>query len=108
MGKIARKYSVRVSQIKRWNGLRSNNLRIGQRLTIYPRQPVSTSNNKAVSKNTSVANNSSNKTYKVKKGDSLWSISQKFSGVSIQNIKDWNNISGTKLKVGTVLVVSKK
>jgi len=37
LGKIARKYGVRVSQIKRWNGLRSNNLRIGQRLTIYPR-----------------------------------------------------------------------
>ena len=45
LGKIARKYGVRVSQIKRWNGLRSNNLRIGQRLTIYPRNP-STVNNK--------------------------------------------------------------
>ena len=40
LGKIAAKYGVRVSQIKRWNNLRSNNLKIGQRLTIYPRKPV--------------------------------------------------------------------
>ncbi|TYA95680.1 LysM peptidoglycan-binding domain-containing protein, partial [Seonamhaeicola marinus] len=39
LGKIARRYGVRVSQIKSWNGLRSNNLKIGQRLTIYPRKP---------------------------------------------------------------------
>jgi len=35
LGKIAERYGVGVSQIKRWNGMRSNNLRIGQRLTIY-------------------------------------------------------------------------
>ena len=45
-------------------------------------------------------------TYKVKSGDSLWSIAQKFSGVSVQNLKDWNDISGNKLKVGMTLVVS--
>ncbi|RLD28187.1 MAG: lytic transglycosylase [Bacteroidetes bacterium] len=108
LGKIARRYGVRVSQIKRWNGLRNNNLRIGQRLTIYPTKPV-ISSNKVVSKTSSNKDNSSNvKTYKVKTGDSLWSISQKFPGVSIQNIKDWNDISGTKLKPGMTLVVSKK
>ena len=47
------------------------------------------------------------KTYTVQQGDSLWSISQKFSGVSVQNIKDWNDISGTKLKPGMKLLVSK-
>jgi membrane-bound lytic murein transglycosylase D len=108
LGRIARKYGVRVSQIKQWNGLRSNNLQIGQRLTIYPRQPATSSNNVIVSQNPSTGNKGNNKTYKVKNGDSLWSISQKFQGVSIQNIKDWNSIRGTKLKVGTVLVVSKK
>jgi len=38
LGKIAARYGVRVSKIKRWNNLRSNKLRIGQRLTIYPRR----------------------------------------------------------------------
>ena len=38
LGKIARKFGVRVSQIKKWNRLRNNNLKIGQRLTVYPRR----------------------------------------------------------------------
>ena len=107
LGKIARKYGVRISQIKRWNGLRSNNLRIGQRLTIYPRNPTAVSK-PVVSKNESkkVVNIKGKKTYKVKSGDSLWSISQKFSGVSVQNLKDWNDISSNKLKIGMTLVVS--
>jgi membrane-bound lytic murein transglycosylase D len=107
LGKIARKYGVRVSQIKQWNGLRSNNLRIGQRLTIYPRFPstsnVSSSNNSAPPK---TVISQGKKTYKVQKGDSLWSISQKFPGVSVQNIKDWNDISGNNLKIGMTLIVS--
>jgi membrane-bound lytic murein transglycosylase D len=106
LGKIARIYGVRVSQIKQWNGLRSNNISIGQRLTIYPRNPsanVSTAQPKAVLKTVDV---NGKKTYKVQKGDSLWSISQKFPGVSVQNIKDWNDISGTKLTVGMTLIVS--
>ncbi|RCS26713.1 LysM peptidoglycan-binding domain-containing protein [Polaribacter sp. WD7] len=38
LGKIANKYGVRVSQIKKWNGLKTSNLKIGQRLYIYPRK----------------------------------------------------------------------
>tara|TARA_R110002073_G_scaffold56835_16_gene144563 strand:- start:10068 stop:11627 length:1560 start_codon:yes stop_codon:yes gene_type:complete len=109
LGKIARIYGVRVSQIKQWNGLRSNNLRVGQRLTIYPRKPAFQTHNKATSNTkSSIQHNPNAKTYKVKNGDSLWSIAQKLPGVSVDNIKNWNNISGSKLKVGTVLVVSKK
>lgn len=35
LGKIAARYGVSVAQIKRWNNLSSNNIRVGQRLTIY-------------------------------------------------------------------------
>lgn len=107
LGKIARKYGVRVSQLKRWNGLRSNNIRVGQRLTIYPRKPAF-STTKTTTKKKATNTVVGKKTYKVKNGDSLWSIAQKLPGVSIQNLKDWNNISGSKLKLGMILVVSKK
>ncbi|TXE12982.1 LysM peptidoglycan-binding domain-containing protein [Seonamhaeicola algicola] len=111
LGKIARRYGVRVSQIKSWNGLRSNNLKIGQRLTIYPRKPYTQTA-------TSTAKTTDKKVvtkpipgdvilYTVKSGDSLWSISQKFSGVSIQNIREWNGISGNNLKPGMKLKISK-
>lgn len=101
LGKIANKYGVTVSQIKRWNGLRSNTLRVGQRLTIHPRNSSSSGSKVAVTSNENV------KTYTVKSGDTLWSISQKFPGVTIQNIKNWNDISGTNLKPGMKLKVSK-
>ncbi|MBT8302897.1 MAG: LysM peptidoglycan-binding domain-containing protein [Bacteroidia bacterium] len=107
LGKIARRYGVRVSQIKKWNGLRSNNLQIGQRLTIYPRNPSARKASSTPVKKSNKVVYSSGKTYTVKSGDSLWSISQKFPGVSIQNIKEWNNISGTNLKPGMKLIVSK-
>jgi membrane-bound lytic murein transglycosylase D len=103
LGKIARKYGVRVSQLKQWNGLRSNNLRIGQRLTIYPRNPSSI----APKEESSTDVSANGKTYTVKNGDSLWSISQRFPGVSVQNIRDWNDISSNNLKPGMTLVISK-
>jgi membrane-bound lytic murein transglycosylase D len=90
-----------VSQIRRWNNLRSNNLRIGQRLTIYPRN-VKGNTSSTVSSSSSTA-----KVYTVRNGDSLWSISQKFPGVSVENLKKWNDISGNKLKPGMKLKVHK-
>ncbi|PTM08038.1 MAG: lytic transglycosylase [Bacteroidetes bacterium] len=108
LGKIARQYGVRVSQIKQWNGLRSNNLRVGQRLTIYPRKPSTQASSAKINKGATTNVDPNSKTYQVKKGDSLWSISQKFPGVSVQNIKDWNNINSSKLKIGMTLVVSKQ
>ncbi|MBT8245434.1 MAG: LysM peptidoglycan-binding domain-containing protein [Winogradskyella sp.] len=106
LGKIARKYGVRVSSIKRWNGLRSHNLKIGQRLTIYPRNPTAMPSSSSKSSTKKAVSTAGKKTYKVKSGDSLWSIAQKFSGVSLQNLKDWNDIRSNKLKIGMTLVVS--
>ena len=103
LGKIARKFVVRVSQLKQWYGLRINNLIIGQRLTIYPRNPLLSGTKNSTSPK--VSGNS--KTYIVKNGDSLWSISQRFPGVSVQNIRDWNDISGNNLKPGMTLIISK-
>ncbi|MBA6151949.1 lytic transglycosylase domain-containing protein [Gelidibacter maritimus] len=108
LGKIARQFGVRVSQLKQWNGLRSNNIRIGQRLTIYRTQPTTSASKSVASKsNNQNAASGGSQTYKVRSGDSLWSISRKFPGVSIQNIKDWNDISGSNLKVGTTLKLSR-
>ena len=37
LGRIARKYGVSIRKIKKWNGMRNSRIRVGQRLTIYPR-----------------------------------------------------------------------
>ncbi len=107
LGKIARRYGVRVSSIKKWNGLRSNNLKIGQRLTIYPRRPVVNKPQSTTKKTVSKAVVSTSEMYTVKSGDTLWSISQKFKGVSVENLKNWNDISGSGIKPGMKLKLSK-
>ncbi|MDC9721168.1 MAG: LysM peptidoglycan-binding domain-containing protein [Urechidicola sp.] len=109
LGKIAEKYGVSVSSIKRWNGLRTNNLRVGQRLSIYPRKIATTSKPKTATTKKVVKTPSGNyETYTVKSGDSLWTISQKYSKVTVQNLKEWNNIwSATSLKIGMKLKIYK-
>lgn len=105
LGKIAERYGVGVSQIKRWNGLRSNNLRVGQRLTIFSRRPVAATPAKGSSSKTSKTASipTGTKVHTVKEGDSLWTISRKYPGVSIENLREWNGISGNNLKPGTKL-----
>jgi len=103
LGKIAERYGVRVSQIKQWNGLRSNNLRIGQRLTIYPRNRGAAKPNKATTVVSKQTIPKGAKVHTVRSGDSLWTISRKYSGISVDDLKKWNGISGKNLKPGTKL-----
>lgn len=111
LGKIAERHGVSVRQIMQWNGLRNHNLRIGQRLTIYPKNPVvksapTTTTN--VSQNQKVTPENGNVSYyTVQPGDSLWSIAQKFQGVSVENLKEWNGIRGNSLKPGMKLKMLK-
>lgn len=102
LGKIAGKYGVRISQIKNWNNLSSSRLQIGQRLTIYPKKPVAV----VVPDEKNTQKKNTKTLYTVQQGDSLWSISQKFPGISVQNIQNWNDISGTTLKPGMKLKLS--
>ncbi|MGI9531198.1 LysM peptidoglycan-binding domain-containing protein [Lutimonas sp.] len=108
LGKIANRYGVSVNSIKRWNGLKSNNLRVGQRLTIYPKRAVASSSTSTQKKSSPKKSAPKGKysTYVVKKGDSLWLISQKYPKVSVAQLKEWNDIWSTKsLKPGTELKI---
>ena len=112
LGKIAAKFGVKISQIKRWNRLKSSRLRVGQRLYIFPRKiPASRYQNKSKLKSkTAKTTNTSKKydIYVVKNGDSLWIIAKKFKNVSVDQIKKWNNIwSAKSLKPGTKLKIYK-
>jgi len=105
LGKIAAKYKVSIAQIKNWNRLQNNNIRAGQNLVIYPREPqiaASTVKNKGGKSE----NSSAGKYYTVKRGDSIWSISKKLRDVSVNQIKKWNGISGNHLKPGMQLKIS--
>lgn len=112
LGTIAEKYGVGVSSIRRWNGLRGNTIRVGQRLTIYPRRmPTSTASKSSTTASTEskVVTKGDHKTYRVSTGETFYSIARKFPGVSAQNIMTWNGINNARrLKPGMTLKIYPK
>jgi len=102
LGLIAAKYGVSVNQLRDWNNISGNKIMAGRNLRIYP---DGTSNSVAVNetKNTVTTKNNLYK-YKIKKGDNLSEIAEKF-GVSTQQIKKWNNISGNNIIAGKTLII---
>jgi len=115
LGKIAGRYRVSVSQIKRWNNLKSNNIRIGQRLVIYrggkaPASSSSKSSSSASAKTqkTEVSKSGEYIIYTVQSGDSFYSIARNYPGVSDRNIMDYNGMTSSKLKPGMKIKIPVK
>ena len=109
LGKIAANHGTTVAKIKKWNNLKTNDIRVGQRLIIYRggKAPVTTSSQSSAAAKPAVQSQPAKPIpagigyteYVVKSGDSLYLIAKKFPGVSAQNIMDFNGIS-TNIKPG--------
>jgi membrane-bound lytic murein transglycosylase D len=104
LGSIAINHRVRIQDLRKWNNIHGNNIRIGQRLTIYKK------GNGAVV--TSIKGTGTipvpvpdSKTYTVQPGDTLWTISKKFEGLTIDKIKSLNKLSDSKIQPGQKLIV---
>lgn len=101
LGTIARKHGVRLTDLKAWNNIRGSLIRVGQRLNIYIgpdfyekstvrliNQPIPDS-----------------KLHVVQPGDTLWDISRMYKGLSIDKIRQLNNLKGNSIKPGMQLRV---
>lgn len=101
---IAQKYDVKIEDLKSWNDLSSNTIVAGKNLKI-----LTTDTDSIAEVKQKVAANNKNAQkesfYTVKKGDSLYSISQKFSGVTISDLKKWNGIKGSSISPGMKLKI---
>ena len=97
---IAKKYRVSVSDLKEWNNLRSSTIRYGKKLKVY-----SSSQNYASSVRTKDTRATTR--YRVRKGDSLYEIAQRF-GVNIDDIMEWNNLSSSNIIPGQRLNIKGK
>ena len=112
LGKIAARNHVTVAQIKSWNNLRSNTVRVGQRLKIYkggsaPATKTSTSSSSSESKSSAASSEAGFTTYTVKKGDTLYEIARRYPGVSADEIKKYNGI-GNNIRVGQKIKIPHK
>jgi membrane-bound lytic murein transglycosylase D len=104
---IAKKYNSSVNLIKEVNRIRnSKQLKVGMRL-IIPEiyRSAKRQNNKQL---TGEENSSIVKVrYIVKSGDTLYGLAKKY-GVSVGDIKLWNNLDGEPIKPGDVLIIKTK
>jgi membrane-bound lytic murein transglycosylase D len=114
LSKIATKYKVSVNDLMAWNKMKNKNLLVGQKIRVNSPQtaiaasaPKADTNQKVIA-NVKTSNNEKENLiyYTVQSGDTLWSIAEKYEGITVNQIREWNNIkSEEKLKVGQKIKV---
>lgn len=110
LGKIAKKFGTSLDDLKQWNNLQNQNIALGSTL-IVAKNEVAIINNESADtfkkkENLALASKKNASDYYVKKGDSLYSIAKKYPGVTISDIKKWNDIRGGELKPGMKLKIN--
>jgi membrane-bound lytic murein transglycosylase D len=102
LGIIAQRYRVRIDDLRKWNNLHSNMIRTGQKLTIWVVPSTKNATKSAAVKQELLP---SDKTYVVQSGDTLWDISKKFKGVTVEKLKEINNLKSNQLSPGMKLIL---
>ncbi len=129
LSKISKRYNVPPDMIVDWNGLKNvNSIRAGQQLALYIEsghksvhvhkslvvdKSMTTGNRNSVASLKAVKKKAKNEIYDtlfewydVQNGDSLWTISKKFS-VSTADIIKWNNLKSNLIQSGSQLKLKK-
>ncbi|OXB01216.1 lytic transglycosylase [Flavobacterium oncorhynchi] len=114
LGNIAKKFGTTIADLKELNNLNSNTIALGKTLIVSKtvseiEEPASTAialNSVDSFKKKAPSAKSLGEDYYVKKGDSLYSISKKYPGVTISDIKKWNGIKDEDIKPGMKLKIN--
>ena len=99
MFSIARHYNVSVDDIKAWNNLKDGNLSVGQEILIRQKPAGSAEEVKPP------VTPSAARTHTVAPKETLFSISRLY-GMSVAQLKEWNNLTADEVKIGQVLTVA--
>jgi membrane-bound lytic murein transglycosylase D len=103
LSRVGQRYDVSVNMIMQWNDIaNARRIRAGKRLVLYPYRKA----DQGTSKVGKAEKGGAVSYYKVRNGDSLWSIARKHQ-VSTQEIKRWNRLDNNLLHPGKKLVIKK-
>lgn len=102
LGGISRRFRTTVAKLMDWNGLPSTRIRAGRYLIVYPpgtSAPGTSASAPAVASGTVPTGR-----YTVRRGDTLSAIGSRV-GASVTQLRSWNGLSGSLIRVGQVLRV---
>jgi LysM repeat protein len=86
LAEIARRFSVSIQDLMAWNSLTDHRITAGESLTIQANSSPPAGR------------------YRIRRGDTLDSIAKRF-GVSIDDLKSWNDLRGSRIHEGNYLTV---
>lgn len=99
LGLIASRYGVSVRELRDWNSIVGNKIIAGSNLKVY-----TDGGPKNVSTELVNTNNSNLYRYKIKRGDTISEIAERF-GVSVAMLRKWNNLTGNNIVAGRTLKI---
>lgn len=94
LGSIASSFGVTISELKEWNNLESDKIMAGQKLKIYSDKKVSNIKEKT-------------EFHTVEEGENLSVIADMY-GVSVSNLREWNDIEDDIIYTGQKIYVVKR
>lgn len=127
---VAEKYGVTMTDIKTWNGLKTNTIYPGQKLTIMiiekkfidntastagsttttsssTRTTTTTTSNSTTTQTPTTTTEGNYKYYALKSGESLWTVSQKF-GIPFAELQEMNKgLDAKHLQPGQKIIIGK-
>lgn len=108
LNKIAERYDVDTYDLKVWNHLKSSKIMVGQKLVILDDAEEVVEVQRTINterKTKQAIEKTKPKYHVVQKGDTLWSISQRYGGISIDKIKKMNGLRSNAVKKGQKLKI---
>ncbi|PVY37233.1 lytic transglycosylase domain-containing protein [Pontibacter virosus] len=116
---IARKFGVSINEIKEWNNLTGSDIRVQDKLLVWQPAPEAApvllasagNSTKKIANTPAKAKPTQSKAqpervYHVQPGDTLWTISQRHEGVTVEKIKKLNKLKNSAIKPGQQLILS--
>lgn len=96
LSSIAKTYGVEAQDLKVWNKMKTYTIVPGQKITVY--KEVNTSKEPSKPKQNYLS-------YTIKGGDTLQAIANRYKGVTVASLKEWNNLKDYKLTIGNILKI---
>ena len=110
LGRIARKYNVRISDLMAWNDMKPEDIiRTGDELVVWVRRSADRASDPVSSNEITAATETpppapTRRYHRIRPGETLSAIAERYN-VSVEELKEWNRLKNSGIKAGKLLQV---